>query len=82
MPYNVEPHIALEILEAMLREANVTVVYGAEVKAVAKNGTRLTTLTMMDGRLSSHCMLRCCCCCCCCYCCYFVVVVVVVVLLL
>jgi hypothetical protein len=50
MPYNLEPHVALEILEGMLKEANVTVLYGTEVKTVDKEGTRLTTLHMEDGR--------------------------------
>jgi hypothetical protein len=49
MPYNLELHVALEVPEGMLKDVNVTVVCGADVKAVDKDGRRLMTMNMQDG---------------------------------
>ncbi|MCX7008237.1 MAG: FAD-dependent oxidoreductase [Kiritimatiellaeota bacterium] len=44
-----EPHANMETFEAMLREAKVIVVRGQRLKAVARDGNRITSLTTEDG---------------------------------
>jgi hypothetical protein len=45
-----EPHIAEKTFTAMLQEAKVEVVFGTRVKSVEKQGPRITSLTLLDGR--------------------------------
>ncbi len=47
--YYFESSIAERLYLAMLREAGVEVRYGASVQAVAKNGPRITGITLTDG---------------------------------
>eukprot|EP00037_Helgoeca_nana_P028025 m.325934 g.325934 ORF g.325934 m.325934 type:complete len:757 (+) comp27658_c2_seq4:168-2438(+) len=52
MPYNVEPSVALSVLETMVAETRLlTVFYEAEVTEVVKDGAaRITSLITNDGR--------------------------------
>eukprot|EP00051_Salpingoeca_urceolata_P005992 m.79717 g.79717 ORF g.79717 m.79717 type:complete len:670 (+) comp14635_c0_seq1:59-2068(+) len=47
--YNLEPHVALGIFEALLRDAKVEVLYGAQVDKVAKSGQTITSITLTNG---------------------------------
>lgn len=47
--FNLEPHVALEIFETMLREAGVTVIYAEQVETVSKAGTLVTSITLTNG---------------------------------
>ncbi len=44
-----EPHVAEQTFTAMLREAKVDVVFSSRLQSVEKNGSRLTSLTTLDG---------------------------------
>jgi hypothetical protein len=44
-----EPHVAEETFIAMLREAEVNVVFGTRVQAVEKRGARIAAITTVDG---------------------------------
>jgi hypothetical protein len=45
-----EPHVALQLLHRLVREANVTLFENAQVETVTKTGPQLTGLTTVDGR--------------------------------
>ena len=45
-----EPHVALELLQRLVKEANVSLFENAQVETVAKMGARLTGLRTVDGR--------------------------------
>ena len=51
--WNLEPHLAKEIFEDMLRESGVRVLYEAQVASVQKVGTQLTSLTLTTGTVIS-----------------------------
>jgi hypothetical protein len=51
--FNLEPHVALQIFETMLREAGVTVVYGEQVESVQKSGPTITSITLTNGTVVS-----------------------------
>ena len=44
-----EPHVNLERFETMLREAKVRVVKARRLKSLARDGARITRITMKDG---------------------------------
>jgi hypothetical protein len=44
-----EPHANMETFEEMVREAKVTVIKGARLKGVAKDGARILSVTTADG---------------------------------
>jgi hypothetical protein len=48
--FNWEPHVALELLHRLIKDANVSLFSKAQVESVEKSGTRLTSLTTLDGR--------------------------------
>ena len=52
MPYNVEPSVALEVLENMVKAeaANLALYFEAQVELVAKRGAHITSITTDDGR--------------------------------
>ncbi|MGB8168573.1 MAG: FAD-dependent oxidoreductase [Chthoniobacteraceae bacterium] len=45
-----EPHANLETFETMLREAKIEVVRGQRLKAVKRDGVKITSLTTEDGK--------------------------------
>ena len=47
--FNLEPHVAQGIFEAMLAEAGVKVSFGAQVERVAKEGLAVRSITLTDG---------------------------------
>jgi len=48
-----EPHANMETFQAMLQEAGVPVLTSQQIKKVVKDGTRITSITMADGRAFS-----------------------------
>jgi hypothetical protein len=48
--FNWEPHVALELLHALIANASVTLIDKAQVETVIKTGGKLTGLTTVDGR--------------------------------
>jgi hypothetical protein len=62
-PYNVtvkdgakwtfEPHVAMRVTRAMLKEAGVTVLTGRYLKVVTKDGPRITSLVTKDGTFTA-----------------------------
>jgi len=48
-----EPHVAMRVTHAMLKEAGVTVKTGRYLESVTKDGPRITTLVTKDGTYSS-----------------------------
>ncbi|MBB6050814.1 FAD-dependent oxidoreductase [Armatimonas rosea] len=48
-----EPHVALRVTMAMLKEAGVTVLTGRSLKSVKKDGTRITSLITKNGTFSA-----------------------------
>ena len=44
-----EPHVAMRVTKAMLKEAGVTVLTGRYLKSVTKEGSRITSLVTKDG---------------------------------
>jgi hypothetical protein len=48
-----EPHVAMRVTNAMLKEAGVTVKTGRYLKSVTKEGPRITSLVTKDGTYSS-----------------------------
>ena len=48
--FNLEPHVARGVFEAMLATANVSVLYEAAVESVAKSGAVISAITLIDGR--------------------------------
>eukprot|EP00040_Diaphanoeca_grandis_P016591 m.85814 g.85814 ORF g.85814 m.85814 type:complete len:696 (+) comp25901_c0_seq3:21-2108(+) len=51
--FNLEPHVALQIFTEMLEEANVTVLYEAQVQEVKKTGAHIDQIVLTDGRMIS-----------------------------
>ena len=49
--YMLEPHVALEIFQQLVAEANVSLFSHAPVETVAKAEAQLTSLTTVDGRI-------------------------------
>ncbi len=48
-----EPHVAMRVTSAMLKEAGVTVKTGRYLKSVTKEGPRITSLVTKDGTFSA-----------------------------
>ncbi len=48
--YSIEPHVAEQVFEALVREAGVAVLRDARLAAVRKDATRIVELTTDDGR--------------------------------
>lgn len=48
-----EPHVAMRVTRAMLKEAGVTVLTGRYLKSVTKEGPRITSLVTKDGTFSA-----------------------------
>ena len=48
-----EPHVAMRVTHAMLREAGVNVLTGHYLKSVTKDGPRITSLVTKDGTFSA-----------------------------
>ena len=48
-PWNLEPHVAKSVFLTMLNESGVELLPFAEVDHAAKEGTRLGSITMVDG---------------------------------
>jgi len=48
-----EPHVAEEILKAMLKEQNVTVEYGQSLETITKTEGRIRSIKLTDGRIFS-----------------------------
>ena len=45
-----EPHVNMESFEAMLREAKVTVITGTRLRNATREGRRIVSVTLEDGR--------------------------------
>lgn len=47
--YSIEPHVAEEVFNSMIRDAQVPVHLNAYLQSVKKDGTRITEIVMADG---------------------------------
>lgn len=54
MPYNVEPHVAHEILQQLVNEqsSHLVLLFQAQVATVSKKNTTITSMTTSDGLYS------------------------------
>jgi hypothetical protein len=49
--YMLEPHVALQIFQRMVADANITLFSNEAVETVSKTGARITSLTTVEGRM-------------------------------
>lgn len=49
--FQLEPHVALELFQALLSSTDVELFEHALVQAVTKNGTTITSIELVDGRV-------------------------------